>query len=155
ALETRTYGKRLIWAIKTSLASRPDFERLVAQLQPEALSRKEVLAKALGGLGSKDFRERLEALRGLEGVVASSGGLVGASETQLQAVMDGLVALVRLLQARLNDGNAKVVTAVLEGLTRMAGALRERVQPGLNTLVPALAAALGSTNEKGKTLHTP
>ncbi|MGQ3164933.1 MAG: hypothetical protein ACT6T3_22185, partial [Agrobacterium sp.] len=35
--------------------------------------------------------ERLEALRGLEGVVASSGGLVGASETQLQAVMDGLV----------------------------------------------------------------
>ncbi len=40
ALETRVYGKRIIWGVRSGLPSRSDFDRLVAVVQPATLSRK-------------------------------------------------------------------------------------------------------------------
>lgn len=42
----------------------------------------------------------------------------------------------------------QVAVAALEVLVTLCPVLRERITPGLNTLVPALATALGSTNDK-------
>jgi hypothetical protein len=49
---------------------------------------------------------------------------------------------------RLGDANAKVNIQALELLSMMFGSLRERSTISLNTLVPALAANLGSSNDK-------
>jgi hypothetical protein len=49
SLESRTYGKRIIWAIKLGLSSRSDFDRLVALVQPEALSKKVCLCHGRWG----------------------------------------------------------------------------------------------------------
>ncbi|GIL85496.1 hypothetical protein Vretifemale_14008 [Volvox reticuliferus] len=102
----------------------------------------EVVVKALQLLGAKDFRERMDALRSVEGVAAA---LPGAPDNLLMQVLDALIA-------RLGDANAKVATLALELVANLAAALRHRMALGLNTLVPALAAALGSTNEKVRTV---
>jgi hypothetical protein len=52
------------------------------------------------------------------------------------------------LQPRLGDGNSKVSVQALETLGHLFVSLRERSTTGLNTLLPAMAACLGSTNEK-------
>jgi hypothetical protein len=53
-----------------------------------------------------------------------------------------------LLQARTADGNTKVAAATLECLVDVIRVVGDRAVTGLNTLVPALAAALGSSNDK-------
>ncbi|GLI71807.1 hypothetical protein VaNZ11_017199 [Volvox africanus] len=102
----------------------------------------EVVVKALQLLSAKDFRERMEALRSVEGVAAA---LPGAPDNLLMQVLDALVA-------RLSDANAKVATLALQLVASLASSLRHRMALGLNTLVPALAAALGSTNDKVRTV---
>lgn len=52
------------------------------------------------------------------------------------------------LQVRLGDGNSKVILQALTTLSQLAQTLRERLALGLGTLVPALAANLGSGNDK-------
>ncbi len=42
----------------------------------------------------------------------------------------------------------QVAVATLQALPAVIGCLRERVVSGLNTLVPALAGAMGSANDK-------
>ncbi|KAG2432395.1 hypothetical protein HYH02_012966 [Chlamydomonas schloesseri] len=98
----------------------------------------ETVVKSLLMLTAKDFRERIEALRAVEGVV---GSLPGAPDSLLMQLLDALVA-------RLGDANAKVNMAALELVVQLAGALRARISLGLNTLVPALAAGLGAGNDK-------
>ncbi|GLC41052.1 hypothetical protein PLESTB_000948600 [Pleodorina starrii] len=98
----------------------------------------EAVVKALQLLGAKDFRERMEALRAVEAVAAA---LPGAPDSLLMQVLDALVA-------RLNDANAKVSMLACELVARLARSLRARMALGLNTLVPALAGQLGSTNDK-------
>ncbi|GFR42359.1 hypothetical protein Agub_g3054, partial [Astrephomene gubernaculifera] len=98
----------------------------------------ETVVKALQLLTAKDFRERIEAMRNVEGVVSA---LSGAPDGLLMTLLDALVA-------RLGDGNTKVSMAALGLVANLAGSLRHRMSLGLNTLVPALAATLGSTNDK-------
>eukprot|EP00195_Chlamydomonas_chlamydogama_P001663 CAMPEP_0202916712 /NCGR_PEP_ID=MMETSP1392-20130828/69262_1 /ASSEMBLY_ACC=CAM_ASM_000868 /TAXON_ID=225041 /ORGANISM="Chlamydomonas chlamydogama, Strain SAG 11-48b" /LENGTH=1484 /DNA_ID=CAMNT_0049609237 /DNA_START=160 /DNA_END=4614 /DNA_ORIENTATION=+ len=98
----------------------------------------EGLQRALQGLSAKDFRERSEALRQVDALMDC---LPAAPETQLIQLLDGLTM-------RLNDGNSKVNVQALETLSRLFPTLRERISLGLNTLIPALAANLGSTNDK-------
>ncbi|EFJ52893.1 hypothetical protein VOLCADRAFT_86333 [Volvox carteri f. nagariensis] len=98
----------------------------------------EVVVKSLQMLGAKDFRERMDALRAVEGVAAA---LPGAPDTLLMQLLDAVVA-------RLGDANAKVSTLALELVAGLSATLRQRMALGLNTLVPALAAALGSANDK-------
>lgn len=66
----------------------------------------------------------------------------------MRANIMGIIYLCYALQARVSDGNAKVAVQALEVLGRAFETLRERVVVGLNTLVPALAANLGSSNDK-------
>ena len=75
----------------------------------------ETVVKSLLMLTAKDFRERIEALRAVEGVV---GSLPGAPDSLLIQLLDALVA-------RLGDANAKVrvVGRRREGRQRCAGAL--------------------------------
>jgi len=50
SLETRTYGKRLLFEIRATVAVRSDWERLLAALRPEALRRRVVeVLEAPGG----------------------------------------------------------------------------------------------------------
>lgn len=51
-------------------------------------------------------------------------------------------------QIRLGDGNSKVNVQALETLGGLIVVLRDRMAAGLNTLVPAVTANLGSSNEK-------
>lgn len=51
-------------------------------------------------------------------------------------------------QVRLSDANAKVSVQALESAGHLFCHLGDRTAVGINTLVPALAACLGSTNEK-------
>ncbi|KXZ45846.1 hypothetical protein GPECTOR_50g640 [Gonium pectorale] len=102
----------------------------------------ETVVKALQLLTAKDFRERMEALRSVEAVVAD---LPGAPDSLLVALLDALVA-------RVGDANAKVSMAALELTAGLSAALRQRMSLGLNTLVPALAGALSSTNDKIRSL---
>jgi hypothetical protein len=50
SLDTRTYGKRMLWSFKLAVTNRIDFDRLVSGLHPEALQRKvlEVLDSSHG-----------------------------------------------------------------------------------------------------------
>ncbi|KAG2502218.1 hypothetical protein HYH03_000704 [Edaphochlamys debaryana] len=98
----------------------------------------ETLVKALQLLGAKDFRERMEAVRMVEGITPQ---LAAAPESLLVGLLDGLVA-------RLGDANAKVAMAALELLAGVSASVRNRMSLGLNTLVPALAATLSSSNDK-------
>ncbi|KAG2439615.1 hypothetical protein HXX76_004967 [Chlamydomonas incerta] len=98
----------------------------------------ETVVKSLLMLTAKDFRERIEALRMVEGVV---GALPGAPDSLLIQLLDALVA-------RLGDANAKVSMAAMELVGQLAAGLRSRISLSLNTLVPALAAGLGAGNDK-------
>ncbi len=98
----------------------------------------EVVVKALQLLGAKDFRERVEALRSVEGV---AGALAGAPDSLVIQLLDAVVE-------RLGDANVKVSMQALDLVSTLAGSLRGRLSLGLNTMVPALAAALGSTSDK-------
>ena len=59
-----------------------------------------------------------------------------------------LMPLLPHVQVRLGDGNSKVNIQALETIGTLFSSLRDRSSVGLNTLVPAVAASLGSTNEK-------
>lgn len=52
------------------------------------------------------------------------------------------------MQARTADGNTKVVAATMDCICDVVRAVGDKMVAGLNTLVPALAAALGSSNDK-------
>ncbi|KAG1676614.1 hypothetical protein FOA52_008743 [Chlamydomonas sp. UWO 241] len=96
------------------------------------------LSRAMAQLGAKDFREKIQ---GLKSVDAIAGSLVAAPDTVLMGLLDSVTM-------RLGDGNSKVNVQALETLGRLFERLRNRVAVCLNTLVPALAANLGSANEK-------
>lgn len=50
SLEARTHGKRLLFEIRATVSNRPDWERLLSGLRPEALARKVVeVVESLGG----------------------------------------------------------------------------------------------------------
>lgn len=98
----------------------------------------EALPGILDKLTSKDWRERSNGLKELEEAVIECPCL---PEGQLVSMFDHLLE-------RLNDGNIKVNVQGLNTLTKIFPALGESVCISLNTLVPALAANLGSTNEK-------
>lgn len=98
----------------------------------------EALGKAVAGLAAKDFRERTDALRAIDGLASA---LPSAPDAALVQAFDGLVG-------RMGDANAKVNILALETLGTVVTSLSERTSVGLNSLVPALAANLGSTNDK-------
>ncbi|KAF5833407.1 hypothetical protein DUNSADRAFT_10276 [Dunaliella salina] len=68
-------------------------------------------------------------------------GLAAAPEAQLVELLDSMTA-------RISEGNAKVAIQALETVGALFHCLRGRCNVGLNTLIPALAATLGSSNDK-------
>uniref|UniRef100_A0A7S3QX62 TOG domain-containing protein n=1 Tax=Dunaliella tertiolecta TaxID=3047 RepID=A0A7S3QX62_DUNTE len=104
------------------------------------LDQQEALSKNLAGLGARDFRERIEVLKSLE-AMAQQQCLAAAPEAQLVELLDSMTA-------RISEGNAKVAIQALETLGALFHCLRGRCSVGLNTLIPALAATLGSSNDK-------
>ncbi|KAK9817952.1 hypothetical protein WJX72_004805 [[Myrmecia] bisecta] len=95
------------------------------------------LANALVRSVSKDWRERGAALTSLADLAPHLPDLPDAQ----------LVSVVDHLTQRLSDGNSKVAIQALEVLCQVFCVLGNHT-PSLNTLVPALAANMGSTNEK-------
>lgn len=60
SLETRTHGKRLLFEIRATVPARPDWERLLGALRPEALQRKVVeVLEAPGGPPPPPSRGRM------------------------------------------------------------------------------------------------
>ncbi|GAX73544.1 hypothetical protein CEUSTIGMA_g995.t1 [Chlamydomonas eustigma] len=98
----------------------------------------EDVTKAVQLLSAKDFRERMEGLKVIQSMAPA---LATAAEGQLVQLLDNMTP-------RLGDGNSKVSIQALETLGCLFESLRERSSTGLNTLLPAMAASLGSTNEK-------
>mmetsp|Transcript_14978 Transcript_14978/g.20666 ORF Transcript_14978/g.20666 Transcript_14978/m.20666 type:complete len:318 (+) Transcript_14978:2-955(+) len=92
-------------------------------------------------LTSKDWSQRSEGLSSIQDLVLSCPYI---PEAQLVSMFDHLVQ-------RLSDGNSKVNLQCLQVLTRIFPALGESTSCCINTLVPALVANLGSTNEKIRT----
>lgn len=106
--------------------------------KPFGLDEQEALSKALLSLGGKDFRDRIEGLKALEAIGPS---LANAPENTLVPTLDTLTV-------RLSDANAKVSIQALESAGHLFCHLGDRTAVGINTLVPALASCLGSTNDK-------
>lgn len=98
----------------------------------------ESLIKALQQLAAKDFRERQDALRAVEGLALM---LPGAPDNLIVQLTDGLVQ-------RVSDGNAKVAMQAVELVGLLCACLKDRMSLGINTLVPALVAALSSSTDK-------
>lgn len=95
-----------------------------------------VLSRAVQGLGAKEFQKRVEGLRQLESIIPM---ITASSDAQLTQVLDAV-------KDRLTEGNSKVNIQALGSLAVLFEALRERISPFLNTLLPAMAACLGSGN---------
>ena len=100
----------------------------------------EALAPAFVKLKSKDWTERLDGLRKLEAVAkrANSASFTERATTQMFDVMTPTIG----------DSNSKVSSQALETLTDILPSIRDGMAPALKTLVPKLAAGIGSTNEK-------
>jgi hypothetical protein len=82
SLECRTHGKRLLWELRSAAPARPDWERLLSGLRPEALQRKvlEVL-DAPGGPPPPPSRGRMgESSIGPGPVAAPTGSMQQTSE---------------------------------------------------------------------------
>lgn len=92
----------------------------------------------LHAMNSRDFRERIAGIKDLSQLVASRKSV---SEESMVRVLDAITA-------RTQDGNTKVVAEALDALAAMFPAVGDSVAPGLNLLVPSLAAHMGSTNER-------
>jgi hypothetical protein len=88
-------------------------------------------------VNANDWRERSEGIKELEKAIGAKWHRGLASHTV--TVFDSLVM-------RLNDGNSKVNVLALQSLSRILPMVGESAVAVLNTLVPALAANLGSTN---------
>ncbi|WIA37680.1 hypothetical protein OEZ86_014574 [Tetradesmus obliquus] len=203
SLDTRTYGKRLLWAVKAALhGSRSDLDRLVTGVTPDASQRRvvEVLdgltaappppsrgsgapgssgrgngsfnGSGSGGniswqaaaaaavprdtagpmgpelqeavdqvglhLASKDWRNRSDALAALSALLPA-----------LPEVPNGpLEELLGSLVARLADSNAKVNVQALQVVADVLPVVRARCLLVLPSLLQALAANLGSSNDR-------
>ena len=100
----------------------------------------EALAPAFVKLKSKDWTERLDGLRKLEAVAkrANSASFTERATTQMFDVMTPTIG----------DSNSKVSSQALETLADILPSIRDGMAPALKTLVPKLAAGIGSTNEK-------
>ena len=111
-----------------------------------SLETEERIAHIQAALGQHDFRQRQEGLRDLERLLnaaarpAAPGGVV-LTDAALVRCLEGLVA-------RVTDGNTKVSAQALEVSKRLFPVLQAAVCPALNLMVPALAAGMGSTNER-------
>ncbi len=100
----------------------------------------EALAPAFVKLKSKDWTERLDGLRKLEAIAkrANSASFTERATTQMFDAMTPTIG----------DSNSKVSSQALETLTDILPSIRDGMAPALKTLVPKLAAGIGSTNEK-------
>ena len=98
------------------------------------------MAPAFVKLKSKDWTERLDGLRKLEAVAkrANSASFTERATTQMFDAMTPTIG----------DSNSKVSSQALETLTDILPSIRDGMAPALKTLVPKLAAGIGSTNEK-------
>lgn len=76
SLETRTYGKRIIWQVKQIMGTKGDFDRLVGLLRPEALQKKvlEVVEGANGPPLPPGSRQTGGGAGGLRSGSRSAGG---------------------------------------------------------------------------------
>ena len=115
-------------------------ERGAALLGNGGLQMEEDIIAALDQTASRDWKARCEGLKAVEGLFARGQEV---QNNQVVRVFDQLTK-------RLTDGNSKVV---IQSLTTISSVLhmedvKERSGMYLNTLVPALAQVLGSTNEK-------
>ncbi|WIA17459.1 hypothetical protein OEZ85_014304 [Tetradesmus obliquus] len=203
SLDTRTYGKRLLWAVKAALhGSRSDLDRLVTGVTPDASQRRVVevldgltaappppsrgsgapgssgrgngsfngsgsgrniswqaaaaaavprdtagpmgpeLQEAVDQVGlhlaSKDWRNRSDALAALSALLPA-----------LPEVPNGpLEELLGSLVARLADSNAKVNVQALQVVADVLPVVRARCLLVLPSLLQALAANLGSSNDR-------
>ena len=99
----------------------------------------EALAPAFVKLKSKDWTERLDGLRKLEAIAkrANSASFTERATTQMFDAMTPTIG----------DSNSKVSSQALETLTDILPSIRDGMAPALKTLVPKLAAGIGSTNE--------
>ena len=103
------------------------------------------LSEAIANMSRSDWRLRVDGVRSLSKVVLNqSRGTYGARSVSSGEVTAALDAIV----PRLSDGNAKVAVESLQALTSMFPVFRDSAAPCLGTVVPALAGALGSTNDK-------
>ncbi|QDZ18618.1 hypothetical protein HOP50_02g11220 [Chloropicon primus] len=87
---------------------------------------------------SQDWRERYQGLQSLEKDLVRLGDV---QESRLIAAFDALVP-------RISDGNSKVVVQALQTTSDVVRVAKNTSVVGLNVLMPALASAIGSTNEK-------
>ncbi|GMH44231.1 hypothetical protein BSKO_12165 [Bryopsis sp. KO-2023] len=115
----------------------PNCSRTVSQ-DIEDVEASGKLQDALNLISSKDWRERMVCLKTIGSITSR---LTNVPEIMLLSCMDQITH-------RLSDGNSKVIVSALETLTSLFGGLGDRLAFSLNTLVPALASNLGSTNEK-------
>lgn len=106
----------------------------------------DALAPAFAKLKSKDWKERGDGIEELESIAvrAPPGSF---TESAVAALFDAV-------SPRLNDGNAKVSARALLALAAVLPAVGDDAAPALPTLVPALAAGIGSTNDKVKSAAT-
>lgn len=87
---------------------------------------------------SKDWRERYQGLQTLEKDLARLGEI---QESKLISCFDALVP-------RITDGNSKVAVQALQTTSDIVRASKNTSVVVLNVLMPTLASAIGSTNEK-------
>ena len=106
----------------------------------------DALAPALAKLRSKDWKERGEGIDELESIAVRvpPGSF---TESAVAALFDAVLP-------RLNDANAKVSARASLALAAVLPAVGDDAAPALPTLVPALAAGIGSTNDKVRSAAT-
>ncbi|TRY83570.1 hypothetical protein DNTS_016277 [Danionella cerebrum] len=90
--------------------------------------RSEYIKQMMALLGSKDFRDRIQAI----------DQLVCDCEENPALIIDSLVPVCDALTARLQESNTKVNMRALESLPLIFSSLGERLSPVLNLLIPAL-----------------
>ena len=97
-------------------------------------------------LRSKDWKERGEGIDELESIAVRvpPGSF---TESAVAALFDAVLP-------RLNDANAKVSARASLALAAVLPAVGDDAAPALPTLVPALAAGIGSTNDKVRSAAT-